>query len=55
MWSAEQNASGILCSPRWRTSTTRTSPSSLPQCEHVWIESPVPLGSSISPGSQNGP
>ena len=55
MWSAEQNASGILCSPRWRTSTTRTSLSSLPQWEHVWIESPVPLGSSISPGSQKGP
>src|SRR5262245_5438216 len=55
MWSAEQKASGIRCSPRWRTSTTRTSPSSLPHCEQVEMESPVPLGSSISPGSQNGP
>ena len=27
MWSGEQNASGMRCSPRWRTSSTRTSPS----------------------------
>src|SRR6185503_11415921 len=45
----------MRCSPRWRTRRTRTSPSSAPQWEHVSIESPVPLGSSISPGSQNGP
>src|SRR5215210_41055 len=55
MWSAEQKASGIRCSPRWRTSTTRTSPSSFPQWEQVVTEAAKPLGSSISPASHNGP
>ena len=51
----EQKASGIRCSPRWRTRRTRTSPSSLPQWEQVLAESPMPDGSSISPASQYGP
>src|SRR5215217_1966608 len=55
MWSGEQKASGILCSPRWRTRSTRTSPSSAPQWEQVRAESPTPDGSSISPASQYGP
>ena len=52
MWSAEQNASGMRCSPRWRTSRTRTSPSGSPQWEQTSIESATPRGSSISPASQ---
>src|SRR5215216_708115 len=55
MWSAEQKPSGMRWSARWRISSTRTSPSSLPQCEQVATESATPLGSSISPASQNGP
>src|SRR6266540_6149804 len=55
MCSGEQNPSGIRCSPRWRTSTTRTSPSSVPQCAQLSSESAMPRGSSISPGSQCGP
>src|SRR3954467_5707575 len=55
MWSGEQKASGIRCSPRWRTRRTRTSPSCSPQCAQVSAESPTPEGSSISPASQKGP
>jgi len=45
----------MRCSPRWRTSTTRTSPSCSPHWAQVSIASEIPLGSSISPASQWAP
>src|ERR687897_906494 len=45
----------MRCSPRWRISTTRTSPSGSLQWAQASSESVMPLGSSISPGSQCGP
>jgi isocitrate dehydrogenase (NAD+) len=45
----------MRCSPRWRTKTTRTSPSGSPHWAQVSIESAIPLGSSISPASQWAP
>lgn len=55
MWPAEQNPSGIRCSPRWRTRITRTSPSGSSQWPQRSIESARPRGSSISPASQCAP
>src|ERR671912_765940 len=45
----------MRCSPRCRISTTRTSPSGSLQWAQESSESVMPLGSSISPGSQCGP
>src|SRR3954447_19850249 len=52
MCSAEQNASGIRCSPRWRTSSTRASPSGAPQWPQA---SGASAASSSSPGPHCGP
>src|SRR3954453_24163622 len=53
--STEQKSSGMRFSPRWRTRSTWTSPSSRPQCAQVRGPDSSAGGSSSSPASQCGP
>src|SRR4051794_36584443 len=55
MCSTPQNASPIRCSPRWRTRSTRRSPSGPPQCAQRPSPSPGSPGARSRPGSQCAP
>ena len=55
MCSTEQNPSAIRWSPRWRTRSTWTSPSSASHSEQRRAPAATPGGSAMAPASQCGP